>query len=211
MNRDFTNDRREYAFGELNLEDMPLDPMQMFTRWYDQYAELSKPDATAFQLVSQGLDGFPQSRIVLLKEIRNRQFVFYTNYASSKGRELEAQPRVSMNFFWPDLERQVRIKGIAEKVDAAESEAYFSSRPLESQYGAMASPQSEVIANREELEKAYADIVAAGNPKRPEHWGGFQITPVEFEFWQGRRSRLHDRIRYRRDQDSSFRMERLAP
>jgi len=211
VNRDFKDDRKEYAFGELNITEMPTDPLEMFSNWYDQYSSLDKADQTAFQIVTQGFDGFPQSRIVLLKEIRRRQFVFYTNYQSSKGMEILTQPKVSMNFFWPDMERQIRIKGIAEKVSSAESDAYFYSRPLESQFGAMASPQSDVIANREELEKAYADIVAAGNPKRPDHWGGFQITPTEFEFWQGRRSRLHDRLRYRRDQDSSFRLERLAP
>ncbi|RPI66138.1 MAG: pyridoxamine 5'-phosphate oxidase, partial [Ignavibacteriae bacterium] len=184
-----------------------------FSSWFDEAiaAELLEP--TAMTLATATADGQPSMRVVLLKGVTEHGFVFYTNYLSHKGRDLAENPKASLLFFWPELERQIRIEGITERVPAAESEAYFSSRPFESQVGAWASLQSSVLRSRDEMEEHFESLRATyeGKPvPRPEHWGGYVLTPKVVEFWQGRPSRLHDRIRYRLD-NGAWIIERLSP
>lgn len=204
--------RRDYMGESLNEADVAADPFTQFQRWFDEALRAELPMANAMTLATVGADGAPSARIVLLKGIDHNGFVFYTNYMSRKGRELAANPRAALVFHWTDLEREVRIDGSVEKVTAAESDEYFVSRPLGSRHAAIASPQSEVVADRANLEARFAAAAATHGDAapRPPHWGGYRVLPVSVEFWQGRPSRLHDRLLYTR-QDDRWTLARLAP
>jgi pyridoxamine 5'-phosphate oxidase len=207
------NLRREYRIGELVESQIAADAIEQFSRWF---AEAQRPDIlepNAMTLATADAAGKPAGRIVLLKGFDERGFVFFTNYTSRKGFELADNPRASLIFFWQPLERQVRIDGNVEKVSREESVAYFRSRPVASQIGAWVSHQSGVIASRDELERREAELkkkFAGGEVPTPDFWGGYRVVPHEIEFWQGRRSRLHDRILYTRN-GSGWKIQRLAP
>jgi pyridoxamine 5'-phosphate oxidase len=204
--------RKSYERAELDESSAAADPVQQFSLWLDQAVAAQIPEPNAMTLATVGADGRPSTRIVLIKGFDARGFVWYTNYQSRKGRELQAHPLAALQFHWVELERVVRIEGRVEKTNNDESDRYFASRPLDSRIGAWASPQSEVIASRAVLVANAAKIGARYllNPPRPPHWGGFRLLPDTFEFWQGRQSRLHDRLRYRLD-GGAWRLERLAP
>jgi pyridoxamine 5'-phosphate oxidase len=189
------------------------DPIHQFQRWFDDAASAGIAQPNAMTLATVSREGRPSARIVLLKRVDKRGFEFYTNYLSRKGKELGANPHAALVFHWEPLGRQVRIEGEAVKVSPEESDAYFHSRPVEHQIGAWASAQSEP-ATREELDRRYEETLTAyarGDVPRPPHWGGFRVTPRAIEFWQQRQARLHDRIRYERDHDGSWRLQRLSP
>jgi pyridoxamine 5'-phosphate oxidase len=205
--------RREYQHAALDEADADPDPLHQFERWMAEAIRAQLPEPTAMTLATADASGRPSARIVLLKGVGADGFVFFTNYASRKGVELDARAEAALLFHWVELERQVRIEGRIGKVNAGESDRYFATRPLGSQLGAWASPQSQVIPDRPWLERAFADAERrydGGDPPRPPHWGGYRLVPEAIEFWQGRRSRLHDRIRYRHEGDA-WRIERLAP
>ena len=202
-------DRRDYTKGVLKIEDLQGDPLTTVQQWIDR-AKSNELDPTAFVL-STSVEGQPHSRVVLLKEIRNGQLVFFTNYNSDKGKEIAQNPKVSLNFFIPSDERQIRILGTASKVSEEESDEYFYSRPYESQVGAAVSRQSETLDSRDRLDAAYESALKLEqNPKRPDHWGGYAITPFQIEFWQGRASRLHDRFLFTFI-DGEWQINRLYP
>lgn len=212
---DIANLRKDYKLAALGKRDLASDPITQFRKWLDEAIRAQLPEPTAMNLATVDADGRPSARIVLLKGVDGRGFVFYTNYESRKGRALAAHPYAALTFHWVELERQVRIEGAVEKVSAEESDAYFASRPLASRLGAHASPQSEPIASREALLLKVAAVTARygalpGGPPRPAHWGGYRVLPERVEFWQGRRSRLHDRLVYLRE-TGGWRIERLAP
>lgn len=204
--------RREYLGQPLSETDSDPNPFRQFVRWFAQVREL-EPDATEMALATATRDGRPSVRTVLLKGLDDRGFVFYTNYNSRKGKDLTATGRGSLMFYWRSLERQVRIDGRAEKVSAEESDAYFATRPVESRWSVYASRQSEVIDSRDVLESRFtiARQEYGDRVPRPAWWGGYRIVPEEFEFWQGRPSRLHDRLRYVKEGSGGWRRERLAP
>ena len=204
--------RKNYTFGQLSETEVSRDPMPLFQLWFDQAVQAQCPEPNSMTLATADQAGNPSARIVLLKGADQNGFTFFTNYQSQKGRELAMRPQAALLFHWHELERQVRIKGIAEPVSATESDEYFHSRPAASRIGAWASPQSSTIPNREFLEQAEKRFQAefGDTPPRPEHWGGYRIQPTEMEFWQGRPSRLHDRIHYKLE-GSSWKIERLAP
>lgn len=214
MNISLTELRKNYTQGGLLESNINPNPLKQFQIWFQQALEAEILEPNAMTLATVDSEGKPTARIVLLKHLDERGFSFFTNYESEKGKNLSQNPWVSLVFWWGDLERQVRIQGKVEKISPAESDQYFSSRPLGSQLGAWVSEQSTIINSREvldtrldELEKQYQ----AQNIPRPEHWGGFRVIPHQIEFWQGRENRLHDRLRYRLQADQSWIIERLAP
>jgi pyridoxamine 5'-phosphate oxidase len=211
--------RRDYNLAGLRRKNLDADPIVQFRRWFDQAVaarsgEAARSDVNAATLATVDHEGRPSARIVLLKGVDERGFVFFTNYDSRKGREIAGNANVALVFYWPDQERQVTIAGAASKVSRAESEAYFKSRPRGSRLAACASNQSEVIENREVLEARWRDLQAkhpGEDVPMPLNWGGFVIAPVRMEFWQGRPSRLHDRFRYAKQGDGKWLIERLSP
>jgi pyridoxamine 5'-phosphate oxidase len=208
--------RQSYERAELDESACASDPLQQFDTWFQQALNAQVPEPNAMTLATVGASGRPSTRIVLIKGFDARGLVWYTNYDSRKGQELIAQPWAALQFHWVELERVVRIEGRVEKVSAEESDAYYQSRPLDSRLGAWASPQSQVISGRDVLVANAAKAAAQYllNPPRPAHWGGYRLVPDTWEFWQGRKSRLHDRLRYRwsgTDADASWLRQRLAP
>jgi len=206
--------RKEYAKQTLHESEVASDPIQQFKQWWDaaQHAELD--EVNAMTLATASAHAIPSARIVLLKGFDEKGFVFFTNYDSEKGKELAQNPRASLVFFWAPLERQVRIDGRVERLTANDSDEYFNSRPFGSRIGAWASPQSEVVASREFLEKKVNEFekkFSGGEIPRPPHWGGFRVIPEQVEFWQGRPNRMHDRIRYTGKPAGKWVIERLAP
>lgn len=213
MNSDIANIRRDYSLQTLNENDVAPDAMQQFTNWWQQAINSSIDEVNAMTLATATKDGLPSARIVLLKGYDTEGFSFFSNYNSHKGQELEANPHAALVFFWKELERQIRIEGVVEKLSSDESDTYFFSRPIGSRIGAWASPQSSVIANRNVLDenvesymKAFEDFIP-----RPNNWGGYKLKPLLIEFWQGRSNRLHDRIQYKLIEDNKWYIERLAP
>lgn len=204
--------RKSYERGELDESDAGSAPLVLFQRWFDDAVAAKVPEPSAMTVATVGPDGRPSTRVVLLKSADESGLVFYTNYHSRKGRELEANPVAALQFHWPELERVIRVEGRVERTSAEESDAYFAVRPLDSRLGAWASPQSEVIPNRAVLvaNAAKASASYGLNPPRPDHWGGYRLVPDTWEFWQGRKSRLHDRVRFRLD-GGVWVKDRLAP
>jgi pyridoxamine 5'-phosphate oxidase len=208
------NLRKEYTARTLEVEEAQMDPFQQFEEWFAEAVRAQLPEPNAMTLATVAPNGQPSARIVLLKGFDREGFVFYTNYRSRKGEEMRENPRVALVFLWLELQRQVRIEGAVERIDPEESTRYFQSRPRGSQIGAWASPQSAVIDRREDLEQRYAALESqyeeAEVLPRPAHWGGYLVRPHRLEFWQGRASRLHDRIQYRLE-EGRWVIERLAP
>ncbi len=205
--------RRDYSLKELSKSSVDTDPFEQFSAWMDEAFDSAVIEPTAMTVSTVDASGRPSSRVVLLKGFDASGFVFFTNYESKKGSDLAANPNASLHFFWPDLERQITICGTAEKIACVESESYFATRPVESRIGAWASKQSSVLGDRKELESRVAEIrerFADGKIPCPPFWGGFRVTPSRIEFWQGRESRLHDRIVYEMDGDI-WRIVRLSP
>ena len=212
---DLSNYRKSYEKNELLESNIPKEPMELFRDWFFEVEKnFDQEEINAMTVATFGLDGFPKSRVVLLKRFTFEGFIFYTNYLSEKGKAIEANNHVCLSFFWQKAERQVIIKGIAEKLAANLSDGYFESRPEGSRLGAIVSHQSEVLENREVLEQRMKELEAKYNGKeipRPDYWGGYLIRPVEIEFWQGRPNRLHDRIRYKLQKDYTWKVSRLYP
>ena len=208
--------RRDYRFGSLTRDDMPQDPIELFRVWFNQLRQLDLPEwfePNAMSLATSKPDGGAACRIVLLKEFDQRGFTFFTNYLSAKGQQIDRDQKVALSFFWPIIERQIRIDGIASKVEPSLSEKYFRSRPRSSQLSAKVSPQSQIIPDDTTLPKLVEDLDAllqGGEVPCPDHWGGYRVYPESIEFWQGRPSRLHDRFRYLRS-NRSWQIDRLGP
>lgn len=205
--------RNEYSKSSLSKADVNKDPYVQFQNWLNDAIHAKLPEPSAMALSTTGKNMQPSSRMVLLKDIKDNGLLFYTNYESKKGMQIKENPYASLLFFWPELERQIRIEGRIEKTSEKISDEYYLSRPGKSRIGAWASPQSKEIESRKWLEEKHADyeLEFIGNvPERPKHWGGYMLIPYQFEFWQGRPKRLHDRIEYYRDNDE-WRIRRLAP
>ncbi len=204
--------RKSYMKGSLSEEDVKANPIDQFHVWFDQAQHAELPEPNAMTVASVDANGKPSARVVLIKEVTQDGFVFFTNYESRKGQALTANPHAALLFFWPELERQIRIEGGVTKLSAEESDAYFHSRPLDSRIGAWASPQSQVITSRTQLVTKAAEYALkfALNPSRPPHWGGFRVKHEVLEFWQGRPSRLYDRIQYVLE-NGQWKIQRLAP
>ena len=206
--------RKDYILSSLSESDVEKDPMVQFERWWAEALNSDITEVNAMTLATASAEGVPSARIVLLKGFDKDGFIFFTNYESFKGKDLQENPRACLVFFWKELERQVRITGVVNKLDDAANDEYYYSRPAGSQIGAIASPQSHVIENREWLENRVKDLNEAFTNKkitRPSNWGGFIVQPVSVEFWQGRESRLHDRIQYTLQEGGNWMIERLAP
>jgi pyridoxamine 5'-phosphate oxidase len=213
MIKNIADIRRDYQLQSLLETDIAADPFTQFNRWWGDAVTSELDEVNAMTLATASLTGMPSARIILLKSVTENGFIFFTNYNSHKGKELEENPKACLVFFWKELERQVRITGTVEKVSAAESDAYFISRPSGSRIGAWASPQSSVIKSRETIEQnisKYEEQFADGEITRPPHWGGYIVIPTVIEFWQGRPNRLHDRLQYSKLPDE-WKIERLAP
>ncbi len=205
--------RKDYGQARLDESEVADDPVAQFTRWFEEALKAEVNEPNAMSVATVGEDGRPTSRIVLVKQFDGRGFTWYTNYDSQKGKQLASKPFAALLFFWSELERQVRIEGTVERTTAEESDRYFNSRPLKSRLSAIASRQSAPIANRATLEHNYEDVARqyGESPSRPSNWGGFRLVPERIEFWQGRRSRFHDRIVYTRQEDGSWTRQRLQP
>ena len=215
MEKDLGNYRKSYEKQELLLENVPENPMELFQKWFFEVDKFFPEDETNAMTISTiGFDGFPKSRVVLLKKYTYEGFIFYTNYNSEKGKAIEVNSNVCLSFFWHGAEQQIIIKGKTEKIAENLSDGYFESRPRGSQLGALVSNQSEIIPTREELETKLHELEKEYEGKeipRPDFWGGYIIKPIEFEFWQGRPNRLHDRIRYTLEKDYNWSINRLSP
>ncbi len=214
MNNAIADIRKDYKLASLEEVDVAANPFDQFTRWWNEAVASQIDEVNAMTLATVNATGVPAARIVLLKGYNPDGFIFFTNYESDKGKNLAQNPHAALVFFWKELERQIRIEGTVEKVSAEESDRYFNSRPASSRIGAWASPQSAVIENRTVIEQnveRYSSIFANDSIERPDHWGGYIVKPTSIEFWQGRPSRLHDRIRYVLENSASWKVERLAP
>lgn len=214
MQKDLSHYRKSYEKGELLLKDVPENPMELFQKWFFEVDKFFEVETNAMTISTIGKEGFPKNRVVLLKKYTYEGFIFYTNYNSEKGKAIEENPKVCLSFFWHGAERQIIIKGNAEKIAENLSDGYFESRPRGSQLGAVVSNQSEAIENREYLENKLLKLEKEFEGKeisRPEYWGGYIVKPVEIEFWQGRPNRLHDRIRYKLQEDYNWKIDRLSP
>ncbi len=207
--------RKVYSKKTLSENDVHSDPIQQFDQWWQEAIASEIDEVNAMTLATASADGLPSARTVLLKRVSEKGFTFFTNYNSYKGRQLTDNPKACLVFFWKELERQIRITGLVEKVSDKESDDYFYSRPVESQVSAAVSPQSQVIENREWLETKFKDLEKNSQVtsplKRPSHWGGYLVKPVVIEFWQGRPGRLHDRLQYSLEENGQWKIERLAP
>ena len=206
--------RNEYSKAELDISSVHLNPIDQFSQWFNEALAARVPEPTAMNLATANEHGRPSSRMVLLKGVENSRFVFFTNYQSKKGRDLDTNPACALTFFWPELERQVRIEGIAHRIEDNRSDEYFQSRPRSSQIGAWASPQSSFVESRGLLDERFRHIEERYKDRdplpRPHQWGGYEVDPFMIEFWQGRPNRLHDRILYLK-QDNTWEIKRLAP
>jgi len=213
--KDLSNYRKSYEKSELLETNIPEDPINLFQKWFYETEEFGNlEEVNAMTVATIGLDGFPKSRVVLLKKFNEEGFIFYTNYNSEKGKAIINNPNVCLSFFWQTMERQVIIKGIAEKTSDIVSDNYFNSRPDGSKLGAIVSSQSETIPSRDFLDNKLKELETEYEGKeipRPNHWGGFLIRPIEVEFWQGRANRLHDRIRYKLEDNYNWKIDRLSP
>ena len=213
-NNSIASIRKVYKLQSLLEKDVDANPVLQFEKWWQQAVESKIDEVNALTLSTSSPSGVPSSRIVLLKGIQEEGFTFFTNYDSLKGKEIEQNPQVALLFFWKEMERQIRIEGIAKKISTEESDEYFHSRPRESRLGAWSSPQSTVINNREVLQEnllKYEKEFANKEVPRPINWGGYNVQPRLMEFWQGRPGRLHDRIQYSKDQQNNWQIKRLAP
>jgi pyridoxamine 5'-phosphate oxidase len=214
MSDSFSKSRIEYQKGALDIDSIDHDPIRQFQVWFDEATKSESHEPNACALATVGSDQQPSVRIVLLKGIDQQGLIFFSNYDSRKGRELESNNRAALVFYWGSLERQVRIEGVVERVSEAESDEYFAKRPRDSQFGSAVSSQSAVAASRTELERAMEELrraVGDGPVPRPPHWGGYRVVPTMFEFWQGRENRLHDRIRFLKSGATEWKIDRLWP
>ena len=214
MSKKIADIRRDYSHQVLSEKDVEASPFIQFDKWWKEALQAEIDEVNAMTLATATADGLPSARIVLLKGFNEKGFIFFTNYESYKGMQLAENPKACLVFFWKELERQVRITGLVVKISSGESDEYFHSRPEASQIGAWASPQSRVIENRHWLDEKFNELVnkmEGSDIKRPPHWGGYLVKPVVIEFWQGRPSRLHDRIQYTLEETGNWKIERLAP
>jgi pyridoxamine 5'-phosphate oxidase len=214
MGKKIADIRKNYSKKKLLEEKLQADPIKQFAKWWKQAVAAGINEVNAMTLATASADGFPSARIVLLKGFNEEGFTFFTNYNSYKGQQLAENPKACLVFFWKELERQIRITGLTEKISNEESEAYFFSRPEGSQVGAMASPQSQVISSRAWLDEKVMEVrksLKENKITKPDNWGGYRLKPVIIEFWQGRPSRLHDRLQYTLEEKGNWKIERLAP
>ena len=214
MGDKISNIRKEYSRQMLSENEVDLNPINQFTKWWHEVLHARIDEPNAMTLATASSDGMPSARIVLLKDYDEEGFIFFTNYNSFKGKQITENPKACLVFFWKELERQIRITGLVNKISTEESDAYFNSRPESSRLGALASPQSEVIKDRQWLDENFirlADELHNSVIQRPEHWGGYVVKPVIIEFWQGRPGRLHDRLQYTIAENGGWKLERLAP